>query len=234
MEEFDGGMLPKKTWTAEEDDGVEEEEEWVGPKQAGDEDDEDMRCDTWPPPVVNKMDPILVNFGPPTEEVRKAHEDKLARVLSDGSNLDEEEQDFIFIQLPRRMPVLDEPAPAAPPVAAPVAPPVVVKTEGAPPGTTPVEAGKPEPEVPVRQQSENALNKMRSGYLGQMYVHASGKVTFHMGDATIYEVQPGLPCYFAQDVVSMAPDEKAFCVLGNVRKKLVCVPNLDEALPSQS
>lgn len=218
----------------------EQDDEWrmdVSPRAKDDEDEDEVGAGDWPPPVVDKLEPISVHFGPPTEALRREHEAQLARVFSDGTNVAEEEQDFIFIQLPRRLPVLEgeDPRPAAPPPApAPTDPPVVVKAEGAAPGSAaaPGEATKPaagEQDVPVMAKRENGLNRLGSGYLGKMMVHASGKVTMALGDGVVYEVQPGLPCYFAQDVVAMAPDDGTFCVLGNVRKKLVCVPNLEEA-----
>jgi RNA polymerase III RPC4 len=54
-------------------------------------------------------------------------------------------------------------------------------------------------------------------------VHASGRMTLKAGDV-IYEVQPGLPCYFAQDVATLWPEKKQLCILGKLKKKLVCLP----------
>ena len=41
----------------------------------------------------------------------------------------------------------------------------------------------------------------------------------------MYEMQPGLPCYFAQDVATLDPDSGKLCVLGTVNRKVVCLPD---------
>lgn len=82
-------------------------------------------------------------------------------------------------------------------------------------------------EPPLRPTRPNPLMKMGPGHLGKIRVHASGRVTFvAAGDSVSYEVEPGLPVYFAQDVVTISPDEKSLCVLGSVSKKLVCIPEV--------
>ena len=62
-----------------------------------------------------------------------------------------------------------------------------------------------------------------TGYIGKLRVHDSGRMTLKAGEV-IYEVQPGLPCYFAQDVAALWPDKKQLCMLGKLNKKLVCLP----------
>jgi hypothetical protein len=82
-----------------------------------------------------------------------------------------------------------------------------------------------------------------------MRVHASGKVTFEAGDSLTFEVmmmmmkmmmtttpadvdlslqvQPGLPCYFAQEVACVSAEEQSLCVVGSVTKRIVCIPQFD-------
>jgi len=46
----------------------------------------------------------------------------------------------------------------------------------------------------------------------------------------VYEVQPGLPCYFAQEVATLCPETQTLAVLGTVNKKLVCLPDFSASL----
>lgn len=40
-----------------------------------------------------------------------------------------------------------------------------------------------------------------------------------------YEMQPGLPCYFAQEVATLDPATRRLALLGRVTRKVVCLPD---------
>ncbi|XP_017618672.1 uncharacterized protein LOC108463242 [Gossypium arboreum] len=77
------------------------------------------------------------------------------------------------------------------------------------------------------------LTELPAGLMGKMLVYKSGAVKLKLGD-TIYDVNPGLSCVFAQDVVAVDTAKKQCCVVGEVNKHVVVTPDLDSVLNSLS
>ncbi|KAA3486152.1 DNA-directed RNA polymerase III subunit RPC4 [Gossypium australe] len=75
------------------------------------------------------------------------------------------------------------------------------------------------------------LTELPAGLMGKMLVYKSGAVKLKLGD-TIYDVNPGLSCVFAQDVVAVDTAKKQCCVVGEVIKHAVVTPDMDSVLNS--
>ncbi|KAB2049962.1 hypothetical protein ES319_A13G212700v1 [Gossypium barbadense] len=73
------------------------------------------------------------------------------------------------------------------------------------------------------------LTELPAGLMGKMLVYKSGAVKLKLGD-TIYDVNPGLSCVFAQDVVAVDTAKKQCCVVGEVNKHVVVTPDMDSVL----
>ncbi|GMI84314.1 hypothetical protein like AT5G09380 [Hibiscus trionum] len=77
----------------------------------------------------------------------------------------------------------------------------------------------------------SGLAEFPAGLMGKMLVYKSGAVKLKLGD-TIYNVNPGMNCVFAQDVVAVNPAEKQCCVVGEIEKHAVVTPDVDSVLNS--
>ncbi|KAB1996367.1 hypothetical protein ERO13_D13G196800v2 [Gossypium hirsutum] len=77
------------------------------------------------------------------------------------------------------------------------------------------------------------LTELPAGLMGKMLVYKSGAVKLKLGD-TIYDVNPGLSCVFAQDVVAVDTAKKQCCVVGEVNKHVIVTPDMDSVLNSLS
>ncbi|GLT40248.1 hypothetical protein SLA2020_143980 [Shorea laevis] len=75
------------------------------------------------------------------------------------------------------------------------------------------------------------LEQMPAGYMGKMLVYQSGKIKLKLGE-TLYDVTPGLHTEFAQNVAAINAEEKQFCNIGNLVKRLVVTPDIDSLLNS--
>ncbi|KAE8678739.1 lichenase-like [Hibiscus syriacus] len=77
----------------------------------------------------------------------------------------------------------------------------------------------------------SGLAELPAGLMGKMLVYKSGAVKLKLGD-TIYDVNTGMNCVFAQDVVAVNPAEKQCCAVGEIDKHAVVTPDVDSVLSS--
>ncbi|KAJ7955969.1 putative DNA-directed RNA polymerase III subunit RPC4 [Quillaja saponaria] len=75
------------------------------------------------------------------------------------------------------------------------------------------------------------LKDLPAGFMGKMLVYKSGAVKLKLGD-TLYDVSPGMNCVFAQDVVAINTAEKNCCVVGELNKHAIVIPDVDSILDS--
>ncbi|KAK8620052.1 hypothetical protein V6N13_066538 [Hibiscus sabdariffa] len=80
-------------------------------------------------------------------------------------------------------------------------------------------------------KTTSGLAELPAGFMGKMLVYKSGAVKLKLGD-TIYNVNPGMNCAFAQDVVAVNPAEKQCGVVGEIDKHAVVTPDVDSVLNS--
>lgn len=187
--------------------------------EAGEMEDVD---DTWPPPVLSKMQPVALPFGPRVPRV-------VPDLLAHQDGIEEEESNMIyFMQFPSRLPF-------NPPTTANAAGGGGASgaSAGAPPssanakksGSSSVNAAAVDSEGKEAECAE--LKKLGSGHMGKLRIHRSGKVTLLLGECEL-EVAAGLPCHFVQEVVSVSTsgdDDDTYCQLGSITKRLVCTPS---------
>ncbi|KAL7612309.1 hypothetical protein Lser_V15G09202 [Lactuca serriola] len=73
------------------------------------------------------------------------------------------------------------------------------------------------------------LNELPNGHIGKMLVYKSGAIKLKLGDI-IFDVSSGVLDECAQDVALMNVKSKDCCVVGQVDKQAVIVPDLDSIL----
>ncbi|KAI3666773.1 hypothetical protein L6452_41810 [Arctium lappa] len=74
-----------------------------------------------------------------------------------------------------------------------------------------------------------SLKELPSGFMGKMLVYKSGAVKLKLGDH-LYNVDGGLDCTFAQDVVAINTEEKHCCNIGELNKRAIITPDIDSVL----
>lgn len=84
-------------------------------------------------------------------------------------------------------------------------------------------------EVQDSSSSRDMFEKIPEGKLGQLRLHQSGKMTLSMGN-TIFEVNPGSQPRTLQQVVILDSINKQHIHLGDLKKKFLCVPDMDALL----
>lgn len=67
------------------------------------------------------------------------------------------------------------------------------------------------------------------GQVGNLRLHKSGKLTMVIGDV-VMDVTQGVPAKFLQDIVVCSAEEKQAYLIGQVKRKMVVTPKLDELL----
>ncbi len=84
------------------------------------------------------------------------------------------------------------------------------------------------------QPFESTLPKLPSGYIGEMIVRKSGKTTLKLGDDTklCMDVVPGTDFSFLEHVAVIAENKNLF-LLGEVAKRLSCVPDIESMIMDQ-
>lgn len=83
-------------------------------------------------------------------------------------------------------------------------------------------------------QLRTSLAAAPSGYAGQVRVHKSGRVSMQLGN-TVLDLTEGVESGILQQVVSIHPeeDDRYLSVLGTVRQRLICNPDLEQLLDSK-
>eukprot|EP00918_Siedleckia_nematoides_P097937 GHVU01214513.1.p1 GENE.GHVU01214513.1~~GHVU01214513.1.p1 ORF type:complete len:205 (+),score=33.25 GHVU01214513.1:1235-1849(+) len=76
-----------------------------------------------------------------------------------------------------------------------------------------------------------SLSDFSEGYVGKLQVHKSGRTKLVLGGVAL-DVTMGTPPSFLQDLVSIRVMENTgdMTVLGHIKHKLVCVPDMDSLL----
>lgn len=70
------------------------------------------------------------------------------------------------------------------------------------------------------------------GRLGSLVVYKSGRVKLRIGDV-LYDVTPGMPLNFLQEVAVIEPEEQKFYSLGEINQRMVVSANIDSLLSAQ-
>jgi len=98
-------------------------------------------------------------------------------------------------------------------------------------------------DVPVRPASSVEQNQvlgfrgnmaaLPSGNIGKLLIYKSGKVKLKVGDQ-LFDVSTGMPCNFLQEVVAINTDKKKYFQLGDISRRMVCYPDIDNLLEGDS
>ncbi|ORX99659.1 hypothetical protein K493DRAFT_335675 [Basidiobolus meristosporus CBS 931.73] len=78
-------------------------------------------------------------------------------------------------------------------------------------------------------RDESKIEKSAEGLMGKLLVYKSGKMQIKIGDIYL-DLNSGLDCSFAQNVVAVDSDNKQAFVMGGIHKRLICTPNMDSLL----
>ncbi|KAK8949410.1 hypothetical protein KSP39_PZI005518 [Platanthera zijinensis] len=73
------------------------------------------------------------------------------------------------------------------------------------------------------------LKDLPAGFMGKLLVYRSGKVKMKLGDV-LFDVNPGVDHKCAEEVVAVNVKERRYCVLGELGKHAVVVPDIDSML----
>ena len=65
--------------------------------------------------------------------------------------------------------------------------------------------------------------------MGKLLVFKSGAVKLRMGNVLL-DVAPGAPCQFRQDVAALNPGVGRAVILGQVRQRVVCSPDIEQLI----
>lgn len=146
------------------------------------------------------------------EEFREGSENLMYDESSSNAALDlglmdeNPEPTMIFFQLPSKMPMLKETA--------------------NPDGNEASRKSKP-------RSGHNVYNldELPAGFMGKMLVYKSGAVKLKLGDS-LYDVSTGMDCAFAQDVLATNTAEKHCCTVGELSKRAIISPDVEDMLES--
>jgi hypothetical protein len=75
----------------------------------------------------------------------------------------------------------------------------------------------------------NTLTDLPKGHLGEMLVYKSGKMKLKLG-GVLYDCLPGVNKSFVENVTSINSDTKQVHILGDVSKRILCVPDVEYLL----
>eukprot|EP01027_Heterolobosea_sp_BB2_P012064 GEZU01017509.1.p1 GENE.GEZU01017509.1~~GEZU01017509.1.p1 ORF type:complete len:249 (-),score=89.35 GEZU01017509.1:237-983(-) len=79
---------------------------------------------------------------------------------------------------------------------------------------------------------QNSLTGMPAGWIGEMIVYKSGKVKLQLGDV-VFDVSPGTEFNFLQEVMSIDANTKTCYNLGPIKKRILCMPDVESILEQQ-
>eukprot|EP01130_Rhizamoeba_saxonica_P004612 TRINITY_DN1879_c0_g1_i2.p1 TRINITY_DN1879_c0_g1~~TRINITY_DN1879_c0_g1_i2.p1 ORF type:complete len:395 (+),score=92.77 TRINITY_DN1879_c0_g1_i2:344-1528(+) len=83
-----------------------------------------------------------------------------------------------------------------------------------------------------RPNFESTITKL-SGKIGKIYILKSGKVKMLIGDV-VFDITQGMPCNFMQEVVGIDKDDLQFYQLGELNKRMVVFPDIDNILKNKN
>ncbi|XLS71541.1 hypothetical protein HN51_028406 [Arachis hypogaea] len=85
------------------------------------------------------------------------------------------------------------------------------------------------PQGSMKKVKPCKLNELPPGLVGKMLVYKSGAIKLKLG-STLYDVSPGSDCTFAQDVAVMNTGEKHCCAIGEISKRVIVTPDIDDMI----
>ncbi|KAL4382778.1 hypothetical protein AHAS_Ahas04G0267500 [Arachis hypogaea] len=85
------------------------------------------------------------------------------------------------------------------------------------------------PQGSMKKVKPCKLNELPPGLMGKMLVYKSGAIKLKLG-STLYDVSPGSDCTFAQDVAVMNTGEKHCCAIGEISKRVIVTPDIDDMI----
>ncbi|GLT39827.1 hypothetical protein SLA2020_139960 [Shorea laevis] len=173
--------------------------------------DSDYHPITLPLRKPNSGDPELLDEAEFGEEATKAeYDENTINAAEELGLLDSQEPKLLFLQLPKKLPF--------------------DKLSESRKGKEKVDSSAlPERSEAVKKRSD--LEELPAGYIGKMLVHKSGKIKMKLGEIP-YDVFPGSPTVFAQNVAAINTEEKQFCIIGSLDKRAVIAPDIDSILNS--
>jgi hypothetical protein len=181
---------------------------------------------------------LINNSAQPKAE--QAHQQDMKRRLEDASLFELESgagaDQLFFIQLPSHLPRSQPPASSTN---------TANNNNTATNGnvTTGTEASETPSEVSLLPRDESFMDEFAidfkptlpttpQGRLGSLVVYKSGRVKLRIGDV-LYDVTPGMPLNFLQEVAVVEPEEQKFYSLGEINQRMVVSANIDSLLSAQ-
>lgn len=86
-----------------------------------------------------------------------------------------------------------------------------------------------------KQKRKTDLSKQETQYpegiAGKLRVHKSGKLTMLLGNI-VMDISQGTDAEFLQDVVALSPEDQKAVLLGQIRRKMIVSPDIEELLKS--
>ncbi|KAL2920440.1 DNA-directed RNA polymerase III subunit RPC4 [Bienertia sinuspersici] len=80
-------------------------------------------------------------------------------------------------------------------------------------------------------QQTRSLEELPAGHMGKLRVYKSGAVKMKLGDTEV-DLSTGTDCSFAQEVVAVDTEEKVCCSIGNLDKRAIVTPDVENLLNS--
>lgn len=81
----------------------------------------------------------------------------------------------------------------------------------------------------VKNEFENVFKSLPlNSKLGKLKIFKSGKIKMQIGD-NLFDVNPGIQCKFAQELVLISPNASETVFLGSIKEnRLIITPNINE------
>ncbi|ERN09518.1 hypothetical protein AMTRI_Chr09g32760 [Amborella trichopoda] len=80
-----------------------------------------------------------------------------------------------------------------------------------------------------KSEMPSRLEDLQAGFMGKLLIYESGAVKLKIGD-TLFNVSPGSKCEFAQEVAAINTRDRQYCVLGEINKRAIVTPDIDDLL----
>ncbi|PVV03858.1 hypothetical protein BB560_001632 [Smittium megazygosporum] len=85
----------------------------------------------------------------------------------------------------------------------------------------------------AKTENSDATALECDGQIGELLIHASGKVSLDVGGIRI-NMNKGIDCQFSQQLFALDLDTKQLFAFGSIRNKLICIPDLDSLFESMA
>lgn len=79
------------------------------------------------------------------------------------------------------------------------------------------------------QDFNNTLTQLPKGNIGEMMIYKSGKMKLKLG-GIYFDVLPGTNRSFLENVMTINPNNGQTHILGDISKRILCVPDIDHLL----